>query len=208
MESVYTEASLDDVDFATPMTPPLKELEHLGARFDIGFSGEGPDELDENSESDVSLDDARSTSSNYSPPAWRTLDDNPDDCPCRDRKDDVTRNTPSTPGNKLGHHNAVLNNHAILTMNEIFEAARRARLPTGSLSPEKGRSPEPESRGHGDTAVKVEREATAYSNDDTKKDPTVRKRETTVEILSPVVERENCKCPRLSPFWGSPLTMA
>jgi len=198
MESVYTEGSLDDVDFATPMTPPLKELEHLGARFDLGFSGEVPDVLDENNESDVSLDDARSTSSNYSPPAWRTLDDNPDDCPCRDRKDDVTRPTLTITGDKLGHQNVVLNNHAILAMNDIFEAARRARLPTGSLSPEKGRSPEPETRGQNGTAVKVERETTAYSNDDTSKDPTVVKREATVEVLSPVVERENCKCPPLS----------
>ncbi|KAI1175223.1 hypothetical protein F4777DRAFT_588696 [Nemania sp. FL0916] len=128
----YSEASLDDGDYATLASPPPRHLGHPLARSERGSSAETPDNHDE---SDDNLDDDDDTDTsvsvgNYSPPAWRRLENG-------DRWYGTWRSG-----------NDVLVRRAITFGSDydadIFEAARKTRLPTGSLSPELGFSPEPD----------------------------------------------------------------
>ncbi|KAI1263301.1 hypothetical protein F5Y18DRAFT_135347 [Xylariaceae sp. FL1019] len=149
MTSLYSEASLDDVDFATPMSPPLPRRPPFGypeAHSGFGFPAVRaghPDESDDN------LDDADSSSTgNYSPPAWRRLE-----------------NGDRWYGNWRGGNDVLGRRHLDKSRDvgpsdrQVFEEARRTRLPDGSMSPEKGRTPEPQSRDEDETLTKMKCES-------------------------------------------------
>ncbi|KAI1741544.1 hypothetical protein F4680DRAFT_67762 [Xylaria scruposa] len=143
----YSEASLDDADFATLVSPPPRIPSHPPAHSDCGSSVGIPDvndESDDNMDDDISFDNG-----NYSPPAWRRLENG-------DRWYGNWRS-----GNDVLVRRALKKSLALDPDYEgdIFEAARRTRLPTGSLSPEKGRTPEPEVRDDDDTLVKIKTES-------------------------------------------------
>lgn len=151
MTSLYSEASLDELNFATPMSPPphQRPFEYRSTHSGFGFSDEEPDPHDE---SDDNMDDTLSNG-NYSPPAWRRLQNGErwygNWRESRDMLGGVEK-----PRRANGH-----NGHSIIFQDDIFEAARRTRLPTGSLSPEKGLSPEPEAPTEDITLVKRKSES-------------------------------------------------
>ncbi|KAI8965330.1 hypothetical protein F5Y11DRAFT_354931 [Daldinia sp. FL1419] len=94
---------------------------------------------------------------NYSPPAWRRDEDGIKWWGHAQTRRDMFGSTNYEP-RRINHTNASI------FQNDIFEAARRTRLPTGSLSPEKGVTPEAESPTEDDTLVKMKSESLA--NDD------------------------------------------
>ncbi|KAI2628449.1 hypothetical protein GGR54DRAFT_344629 [Hypoxylon sp. NC1633] len=145
MTSRDSEASLDERNFATPMSHlPQKQFEFPLTHSGFGFSDEEPDLHDE---SDDNLDDMSLSNGNYSPPAWRRLQNG-------DRWYGNWRENRDI----LDEPRRTSLNSSIFR-NDIFEAARRTRLPTGSLSPEKGLTPEPEAED--DTLVKMKGESPA-----------------------------------------------
>ncbi|CAJ2504813.1 Uu.00g122070.m01.CDS01 [Anthostomella pinea] len=147
--SMYSAASLDDEDFATPMSPQLRPYGYPSARSGYGFSAAAHDPHDE---SDDNLDDASLSTGNYSPPAWRRLENG-------DRWYGNWRGSNDLLGrgfDKSRHLSPDYDDR--MSPNDVFEEARRTRLPTGSLSPEKGRTPEPEALGKDDTLVNMKSE--------------------------------------------------
>jgi hypothetical protein len=78
---------------------------------------------------------------------------------------------------------------------EVFEEARRTRLPTGSVSPEKGRTPEPDARGEDDTLVKMKSESLPPVKHDANGDLAEDRRQRAMTSMSPGESRDNCKCP-------------
>lgn len=190
----YSEASLDDVDFATLASPPPRHPSHPPACSECGSSAETPDVHDE---SDDNLDDdsdtSLSTTGNYSPPAWRRLENG-------DRWYGSWRD-----GNDVLVRRAL--NKSILFYPdfdpEVFEAARRTRLPTGSLSPEKGRSPEPDIRADDDMLAKMKTRSPTPVKQETDRDSTEKQRQRSgTASMSPSPSRDNCRCRLLAlPIW-------
>ncbi|TGJ86572.1 hypothetical protein E0Z10_g2137 [Xylaria hypoxylon] len=173
----YSEASLDDADFAGLMTPPPTQPGYPPARSDCGYSAETPDV---NDESDDNLDDISVSTGNYSPPAWRRLENGDRFYGNWRSGNDVLVHRALTMSRPLGpDHDA-----------DFFEAARRTRLPTGSLSPEKGRSPEPETRGDDDTLVKRKSESMPPIKEATR-DPTEDPRQSRMASIPPSATRDN-----------------
>lgn len=179
----YSEASLDDVDFATLASPPPRHPSHPPACSECGSSAETPDVHDE---SDDNLDDdsdtSLSTTGNYSPPAWRRLENG-------DRWYGSWRD-----GNDVLVRRAL--NKSILFYPdfdpEVFEAARRTRLPTGSLSPEKGRSPEPDIRADDDMLAKMKTRSPTPVKQETDRDSTEKQRQRSgTASMSPSPSRDN-----------------
>ncbi|KAI1327412.1 hypothetical protein F5Y16DRAFT_410339 [Xylariaceae sp. FL0255] len=122
------------------MSPPPRPFEYPSARSGFGFSAE---ETAAHDESDDNVDDAASYSTgNYSPPAWRRLENG-------DRWYGNWRGANELPGRRVSGPQD----------GQLFEEARMTRLPTGSLSPEKGRTPDPESRDEDDTLMKIKAES-------------------------------------------------
>ncbi|KAK5633333.1 hypothetical protein RRF57_009047 [Xylaria bambusicola] len=174
----FSEASLDDVDYATLKSPPPRHLAYPLVRSDRGFSAETHDD-----ESDDNLDDVSLSNGNYSPPAWRRLE-----------------NGDRFYGNWRGGNDAMVrrafDKSRLLDPNhdsDIFEAARRTRLPTGSLSPEKGRSPEPDT-GDDDTLVKIKSESMPPIKEETDRHPTEDPRQSMMASMPPSATRDNCRC--------------
>ncbi|KAI0203587.1 hypothetical protein F4808DRAFT_24726 [Astrocystis sublimbata] len=136
-----SEASLDDVDYATLASRPPRNPAHPTAHSECGYSDGVPDlqdESDDNLDDDLSIDNGH-----YSPPAWRRLE-----------------NGDRWYGNWRGGNDVLVRRALFKSLSldhdgdsDAFEAARQTRLPTGSLSPEKGRSPEPDHRNNDDTLV-------------------------------------------------------
>ncbi|KAI1100924.1 hypothetical protein F4804DRAFT_344351 [Jackrogersella minutella] len=93
---------------------------------------------------------------NYSPPAWRRLE-NGDRWYGNWRESEDFLGRFEQPRRMNSNDNNNNNNNSIF-QNDTFEAARRTRLPTGSLSPEKGLSPEPGVPTDDDTLVKAKSE--------------------------------------------------
>ncbi|KAI1301076.1 hypothetical protein F5Y03DRAFT_385720 [Xylaria venustula] len=160
------------------MSPPPNRLGYPPAHSDCGFSAETPDV---NDESDDNLDDVSLSNGNYSPPAWRRLENG-------DRSYGNWRS-----GNDVLVRR-ILNKSRLLDADQdadFFEAARRTRLPTGSISPEKGRSPEPEVRGVDDTLVKIKSESVPPIKEEIERDPTEDPRQSMITSLDPGTGREN-----------------
>ncbi|KAI1656407.1 hypothetical protein F4813DRAFT_381526 [Daldinia decipiens] len=99
------------------------------------------------------MDDMSLSDRNYSPPAWKRLENG-------DRWYGNWRESRDILGGFDQPRRINHTNNSIF-QNDIFEAARRTRLPTGSLSPEKGVTPEPESPTEDDTLVKLKSESPA-----------------------------------------------
>ena len=179
----FSEASLDDPDYATPMSVPQRHLAYPLARSDRGFSAEIHDD-----ESDDNLDDVSLSNGNYSPPAWRRLANG-------DRSYGNWRVGNDPLGRRpFGNSRLLDPNHDT----DLFEAARRTRLPTGSISPEKGRSPEPEAYGDDDTLVKIKSESMPPIKEEVARDPTEDPRQSRMASMPPSATRDNCKCWSLS----------
>lgn len=177
----YSEASLDDVDFATPMSIQPRHLGHPTARSGFGSLAEIPDA---NDESDDNLDDGASDSTgNYSPPAWRRLENG-------DRWYGNWRNASEV----LVHRALTRSAHFSPNYDpEVFEAARKTRLPTGSLSPEKGRSPEPEIRGRveDDILTKMKVESVPPIKEEVVSEPTEDIKQSRITSMSPSPSKDN-----------------
>ncbi|KAJ8120120.1 hypothetical protein ONZ43_g3092 [Nemania bipapillata] len=177
----YSEASLDDVDFATLASPSPSHPDHPPACSECGSSAETPDVHDE---SDDNLDDDSDSSvstGNYSPPAWRRLG-NGDRWygTWRSGHDFLVRETPDK---------SVLLDSYYDT--EVFEAARMTRLPTGSLTPEKECSPEPEAPSVDETLVKATTESVAPAEQEVIEESTEVQRRTRTPSMSPSPGRDN-----------------
>ncbi|KAL7622404.1 hypothetical protein AAE478_007909 [Parahypoxylon ruwenzoriense] len=131
------------------MSPGPKPFEYPSAHSGFGFSDEEPD-LQE--ESDDNMDDTSLSNGNYSPPAWRRLENG-------DRWYGNWRGSRDILGalERPKRANPSIHNNSIF-QNDIFEAARRTRLPTGSLSPEKEPTPEEARADDDDTLVRMKRE--------------------------------------------------
>ncbi|KAI1403917.1 hypothetical protein F4819DRAFT_484161 [Hypoxylon fuscum] len=157
MTSLYSEASRqDDLNFATPMSPPLQTpFEYRSTHSGFGFSDEEPDLHDGESDDNMEDDNTSMSNGNYSPPAWRRLQNG-------DRWYGNWRESRDMLGSSLDKVRRMNGNGSSIFREDIFEAARRTRLPTGSLSPEKGISPEPEHQApttDDDTLVKMKSES-------------------------------------------------
>ncbi|KAI1387913.1 uncharacterized protein F4822DRAFT_430661 [Hypoxylon trugodes] len=139
-----------------------------------GFSDEEPDLHDE---SDDNLDDVSLSNGNYSPPAWRRLENG-------DRWYGNWRETRDIFGGMDQPKRTVFNGNPRsnnIFQSDIFEAARKTRLPTGSLSPEKGATPEPEVQTEDDTLVKTKSES-----------PTEKQlKDSMLASMSPDISRDN-----------------
>ncbi|KAI1472674.1 uncharacterized protein F4812DRAFT_454488 [Daldinia caldariorum] len=147
MTSMYSETSRDDTSFVTPMSPSRQK--HFGfppVNLGFGFSDEDMDPQDESDMDDMSVSDR-----NYSPPAWRRLENG-------DRWYGNWRESRDILG-AFDQPRRINHTNNSIFQNDIFEAARRTRLPTGSLSPEKGATPEPESPTEDETLVKMKSES-------------------------------------------------
>ncbi|KAI0105257.1 hypothetical protein GGR51DRAFT_560468 [Nemania sp. FL0031] len=186
----YSEASLDDVDFATLTTPPPRDPSHPPASSECGSSAETPDVHDE---SDDNFDDADSDTSvstgNYSPPAWRRLGngdrwfgtwregyDALADC-------DLDKSLDFDPDYDA----------------EVFETARITRLPTGSLTPELYCSPEPDIPEVGETLVKAKTKSITPEKQEAGRDSTEDRRRTRTRTPSRSPSRSPSKSPSISP---------
>ncbi|OTB12164.1 hypothetical protein K445DRAFT_46528, partial [Daldinia sp. EC12] len=97
------------------------------------------------------MDDMSLSDRNYSPPAWRRLENG-------DRWYGNWRESRDILG-AFDQPRRINHTNNSIFQNDIFEAARRTRLPTGSLSPEKGATPEPESPTEDETLVKMKSES-------------------------------------------------
>ncbi|KAJ3954117.1 hypothetical protein N0V92_009381 [Colletotrichum tropicale] len=104
-------------------------------------------ELD--AESDLGPDPENSVSAGgYSPPAWRRLGNGSRDSGFWRRSEDILGAFPP-PDRRLFGHRSRESSPELDTEDEdedVLRRAMRTRLPTGSMSPDKGRSPSPEPR--------------------------------------------------------------
>ncbi|KAI5919608.1 hypothetical protein F4810DRAFT_703407 [Camillea tinctor] len=135
------------------MSPPPKPFQYPSAHSGFGYSDEGPDFPDEN-ESDDNMDAASMSTGNYSPPAWRRLQNGDRWYGSWRANDAIGRML-----DEKSRHASPRNYHPFISPNDMFEEARRTRLPTGSMSPEKC-TPEPESpTTEDDTVIKMKSES-------------------------------------------------
>ncbi|KAI6083676.1 hypothetical protein F4821DRAFT_184483 [Hypoxylon rubiginosum] len=150
MTSLYSEASLDERNFVTPMSPGMQNpFEFRSTHSGFGFSDEEHDPQDESD--DNNMDESLMSTGNYSPPAWRRLQNGERSYGNWHESRDMMLGGLEKPPKRVSNGS--------IFQDRIFEAARRTRLPTGSLSPEKGRSPEPEADTEDDTLVKMKSES-------------------------------------------------
>ncbi|KAI1502150.1 hypothetical protein F5X99DRAFT_418065 [Biscogniauxia marginata] len=170
------------------MSPPPRPFQYPSAHSGFGFSDEGPDFPDEN-ESDDNTDAASLSTGNYSPPAWRRLENG-------DRWYGSWRGSKDLLGRMLDksrHASPHYHINHMMSPDDIFEEARRTRLPTGSLSPEKC-TPEPESpTTEGDTIVKMKSESASASPLKARADleATQDQRKSMMASISPDLTRDN-----------------
>ncbi|KAI1363383.1 hypothetical protein F5Y08DRAFT_329383 [Xylaria arbuscula] len=158
------------------MSVPQRHLAYPLARSDRGFSAETHDD-----ESDDNLDDVSLSNGNYSPPAWRRLE-----------------NGDRSYGNwRVGNDpvvRRVFGNSKLLDPyhdTDLFEAARRTRLPTGSVSPEKGRSPEPDAYDGDTLTTKIKSESMPPIKEEVDRDPTEDPRQRMMASMPPTTTRDN-----------------
>ncbi|KAF4922687.1 hypothetical protein CGCVW01_v005123 [Colletotrichum viniferum] len=108
-----------------------------------------PEPTDQNALSDLGPDPENSVSAGgYSPPAWRRLGNGSRDSGFWRRSEDILGAFPP-PDRRLFGHRSRESSPELDTEDEdedVLRRAMRTRLPTGSMSPDKGRSPSPEPR--------------------------------------------------------------
>lgn len=178
--------SMDDAQFKTPMSPP-PHLGHLSVHSEYPFSDPDLDQI----ESDDSLDedDDGHSVGGFSPPAWRRLGDG-------NRSSGFWRRA-DNPLSYYGHARQSGSTSSFHPDDDVLEQAIRTRLPTGSLSPEKGRTPtaEPEAHngGEDDTLVdhtKSERGSPRKGSRESKSSEDEKER--IMASMSPETIKENC----------------
>ncbi|KAH0425902.1 hypothetical protein CcaCcLH18_10689 [Colletotrichum camelliae] len=137
-------ASLGDFEPTTP--PPNQQTKMPLFGYPSHHSGFRSD-LD--AESDLGPDPENSVSAGgYSPPAWRRLGNGSRDSGFWRRSEDILGAFPP-PNRRLFGHRSRESSPELDTEDEDEDVLRRAirtRLPTGSMSPDKRRSPSPEPR--------------------------------------------------------------
>ncbi|KAI8265256.1 hypothetical protein K4K58_011517 [Colletotrichum sp. SAR11_239] len=138
------DASLGDFEPTTP--PPNQQTKMPLFGYPSHHSGFRSD-LD--AESDLGPDPENSVSvGGYSPPAWRRLGNGSRDSGFWRRSEDILGAFPP-PDRRLFGHRSRESSPELDTEDEdedVLRRAMRTRLPTGSMSPDKGRSPSPEPR--------------------------------------------------------------
>ncbi|KAF4433257.1 hypothetical protein CGGC5_v014725 [Colletotrichum fructicola Nara gc5] len=138
------DASLGDFEPTTP--PPNQQTKMPLFGYPSHHSGFRSD-LD--AESDLGPDPENSVSAGgYSPPAWRRLGNGSRDSGFWRRSEDILGAFPP-PDRRLFGHRSRESSPELDTEDEdedVLRRAMRTRLPTGSMSPDKGRSPSPEPR--------------------------------------------------------------
>ncbi|KAK8120157.1 hypothetical protein PG999_004277 [Apiospora kogelbergensis] len=156
------DASLDDFH-ALPTPPPTLPpsfIRYPSQRSGFAQSSMHTDDLDQESVTSDLMDAASSLSGGgYSPPAWRRMGNGDRDFGSWRRSDGG--------GNPMGlgfgrpdwqqqHHydDGLIDDEDVAENDDVLRRAIRTRLPTGSLSPEKGRTPEP-GADEDDTLVKL-----------------------------------------------------
>ncbi|KAH9886531.1 hypothetical protein F4778DRAFT_469545 [Xylariomycetidae sp. FL2044] len=166
MTSLYSEVSQDDSDFETPISTTSRRYGYPSPHSGFGFSDGGHDP---NDESDDNMDNESLSQGNYSPPAWRRLQNG-------ERSYGHWRATPD-----LQRHRSE------------FEQARRTRLPTGSLSPENSpkNSPEPEAHGEDDTVVKMKSESGSVFKREVGREIAEKRSEDIMASVTPEAARNN-----------------
>ncbi|KAK7752276.1 hypothetical protein SLS62_005812 [Diatrype stigma] len=137
---------MDDVQFKTPMSPPPL-LGHLSSISGYPFSDPDLDQVESDDSSLEEDDDDGLSAGGYSPPAWRRLGNgNRSSGFWRQNENHLAYyRRPSHQGHHQSHSRSPSSFHP--EDEEVLEQAIRTRLPTGSLSPEKGRTPDPDARG-------------------------------------------------------------
>ncbi|KAF5501965.1 hypothetical protein CGCA056_v014552 [Colletotrichum aenigma] len=142
--AVASDASLGDFEPTTP--PPNQQTKMPLFGYPSHHSGFRSD-LD--AESDLGPDPENSVSAGgYSPPAWRRLGNGSRDSGFWRRSEDILGAFPP-PDRRLFGHRSRESSPELDTEDEdedVLRRAMRTRLPTGSMSPDKGRSPSPEPR--------------------------------------------------------------
>nr|XP_036587872.1 uncharacterized protein CTRU02_01884 [Colletotrichum truncatum]KAF6799013.1 hypothetical protein CTRU02_01884 [Colletotrichum truncatum] len=139
----HLDASLGDFEPTTPPPNQQKKAPLFGyPSHHSGFRSET------DAESDLGPDPENSVSvGGYSPPAWRRLGNGSRDSGFWRRSEDVLGAFPPPNRTLFGHRSRESSPEYDSTDDEEDDVLRRAirtRLPTGSKSPDKGRSPSPE----------------------------------------------------------------
>ncbi|KAJ0342273.1 hypothetical protein COL922a_001303 [Colletotrichum nupharicola] len=138
------DASLGDFEPTTP--PPNQQTKMPLFGYPSHHSGF---RSDPDAESDLGPDPENSVSAGgYSPPAWRRLGNGSRDSGFWRRSEDILGAFPP-PDRRLFGHRSRESSPELDTEDEdedVLRRAMRTRLPTGSMSPDKGRSPSPEPR--------------------------------------------------------------
>ncbi|KAI0019133.1 hypothetical protein F4780DRAFT_771354 [Xylariomycetidae sp. FL0641] len=157
------------------MSPPPRPFEYPRARSGFGFSEEEINELEEEYASDDNdlADDASSLSNgNFSPPAWfhnrqtgerkfgNTIESNNLLGRRPPKAGDWRFGGYGTGGKGLQSRHISPAYTGDMSPKEVFEEARRTRLPTGSLSPEKDCTPERDAADEDATLIKTKSEST------------------------------------------------
>ncbi|KAF6834152.1 hypothetical protein CPLU01_05130 [Colletotrichum plurivorum] len=135
----HLDASLADFEPTTPpptrqrMPPPL-----------FGYPSHHSGFRSEDTESDLGPDPENSVSAGgYSPPAWRRLGNGSRDSGFWRRSEDILGGIPASRFSKTRELSPEYDS-AEDEEEDVLRRAIRTRLPTGSMSPDKGRSPSPE----------------------------------------------------------------
>ncbi|RYP19864.1 hypothetical protein DL765_003118 [Monosporascus sp. GIB2] len=174
-------ASVDDLQFKTPMSPP-SHSGHLSLHSAYHFSDPDLDQMESDDSMDEDNDDGHSAGG-YSPPAWRRLGNG-------SRSSGFWRQSE----NHLAYHvhrRSGLSGPGFHQDEDVLEQAIRTRLPTGSLSPEKGRSPDPGAHGEDETLVDHVKSERGSPKGDGGRTATEDERRSMMASMSPETARGN-----------------
>ena len=187
------DGSVEDLPFKTPMSPPPPHLGHLSAHSGFPFSDPETDHAESDDSLDEEDDDSHSAGG-YSPPAWRRLGNG-------SRSSGFWRQRENHYFGHSGNINNPLSrdSSSFHPDEDVLEQAIRTRLPTGSLSPEKGRTPDPDTRtGEDETLVdhvKSERGSPLKGGMGVEK-------LSIMTSMSPEAARDNCEVPLPAPSFS------
>ncbi|KAK8015077.1 hypothetical protein PG990_008373 [Apiospora arundinis] len=154
-------ASLDDFH-ALPTPPPTLPpsfVRYPSQRSGFAQSSMHTDDLDQESVTSDLMDAASSLSGGgYSPPAWRRMGNGDRDFGSWRKSDGGPMGLGfGRPDWHQQHHydDGLIDDEDVAENDDVLRRAIRTRLPTGSLSPEKGRTPDPGAADEDDTLVKL-----------------------------------------------------
>ena len=139
------DGSVEELPFKTPMSPPPPHLGHLSAHSGFPFSDPETDHAESDDSLDEEDDDSHSVGG-YSPPAWRRLGNGSRSSGFWRQRENHYFGHNSNANNPLRQQRMSRDSSSFPPDEDVLEQAIRTRLPTGSLSPEKGRTPDPDVR--------------------------------------------------------------